>query len=119
MKTFQLMDVNKMTREEKRQALNLITMVKEKRDGRLNGRAVADRKKQRRYIRKEDVSSPTVKLESLVLSLLIDAQETLDVTTADVVGAYLIANMKDHVIMNIVGESVDILCDANTKYKNM
>ena len=79
-------------------------MVKEKRDGRLKGRAVADGRKQRLYIKKEDVASPTVKLESLILSLLIDARENRDVATADIVGAYLIAEMKDHVIIKLTGE---------------
>ena len=69
------------------------------------------------YMKKKDVASPTVKLESLVLLLLIDAQENRDVTTADVVGAYLITEMKDRVIVKLVGESVDITSDENTEYK--
>ena len=99
MKTFEPIDVKKMTHDEKKKALNLLTMVKKKRDGRLKGRAVVDGRKQRLYIKKEDVASPTVKLESLILSLLIDAHENRDVATADAVGAYLIADMKDHVIV--------------------
>lgn len=51
----------------------MITMVKGKWDGRLKGRVVADVRKQRMYIKKEGVVSPTVKLESLVILLLIDA----------------------------------------------
>lgn len=50
MKTFEPQDTNKMAREEKRQTLNLLTMVEEKR-GRLNYRAVIDGIKQRRNIR--------------------------------------------------------------------
>ena len=92
-------------------------MVKEKRDGRLKGRAVADGRKQMAYIKKEDVASSTVKLESLVLSLLIDIQENMDVATADVVGAYLIADMDDHVIVKLMWESVDIMCKENPKYR--
>ena len=116
MKTFEPLEASKMTHVEKRQALNMLTMVKEKRDKRLKGRAVADGIKQRLYIKKEDVASPTVKLESLILSLLIDAYENRDVATADVVGSYLIADMKDHVIVKLTGESVDIMCQANAKY---
>lgn len=71
------------------------------------------------YMDKEDVSSHTVMLESLVILLLIDAQENRNVATVDVVGAYLIAYMKDHVIVKFMGESFDIMCDANSKYKNM
>ena len=63
------------------------------------------------------MASPTVKLESLILSLLIDAHENRDVATAYVVGAYLIADKKDHMIVKLTGESVDIMCQANAKYK--
>ena len=45
MKTFEPLDVGKITHIEKTQALNLLTMVKEKRDGRLKGRAVVDGRK--------------------------------------------------------------------------
>ena len=99
-------DARSLTPLEKKKALNLLTMLKEKQDGRLKSRAVADGRKQRMYIKKEDVASPTVKLESLILSLLIDAHENRDVATVDVVGAYLIAGMKDHVIVKLTGESV-------------
>lgn len=77
-------------------------MAKEKRGGRLKGRAVVDGRKQRMFIKKEDVTSPTVKLESLVLSLLIDAKENKDVATADVVCASLIVDIKDHVIVKLM-----------------
>ena len=85
MKIFEPLDVSKVAHIEKKQALNLLTMLKEKRDGRLKSRAVADGRKQRLYIKKEDVASPTVKLESLILSLLINTHENRDVVTADVV----------------------------------
>ena len=55
---------------EKREARNLITMIKQKRDGKIKGRACADGRKQRRHIKKEEVSSPTVQLESLMITLL-------------------------------------------------
>ena len=42
--------------------MNPITMVKEKRDGKLKGRAVTDGSTRRKYIKKEDMASPTVKL---------------------------------------------------------
>ena len=98
----------------------LLTMVKEKRNGIIKGRACADgRKKQQRYITKEEAMSPTVQLESLMMSLIIDAKEERDVATADVVGAYLLADLNDHVIIKFTGESVKVMCKANASYKNM
>ena len=82
-----------MTTEQKKAALPLITMIKEKRNGKIKGRACADGRKQRRYIAKEDVRSPTIQLESLILSIAIDAHERRDVATADVVRAFLLADM--------------------------
>ena len=101
----------------RKEALNLITMIKEKRDGRVKARACADGRKQRKYISKEEVSSPTMQLESLILSLIIDAKEGRDVATADVVGAYLLANMKDYVLVKLTGKSVDIMCGVSAEYE--
>ena len=51
---------DELTKVNKQQALNLITIVKEKRGGKIKGRACADGRKQRRYIDKDDASSPTI-----------------------------------------------------------
>ena len=48
---------------------------------------------------------------------MIDAFEQRDVATADVVGAYLLADMDDFVVLKLIGESVDIMCDVNEKYR--
>ena len=109
---------NRLSAATKRKALNLITMIKQKRDGKIKGRACADGRKQRRYITKEQVSSPTVQLESLMLSLLIDAHENRDVATADVVGAYLLAIMNDYIIVKISGTTANIMCQVNPQYKD-
>ena len=51
-----------------------------------------------------------------MLSLLIDAEEKRDVATVDVVGAYLLADMKYKVIVKMTGDAVDIMCKVNTNY---
>ena len=91
-------------------------MVKEKRDGVIKARACADGHKQRRYISKEEVVSPTIQLESLIISLLIDAREGRDVETADIVGAYFLANMNDYVLLRLTGDTVNMMCQINPKY---
>ena len=96
---------NELKDREKSEALNLITMIKEKRDGKIKGRACAKGRKPRRYVNRDDVSSPTVQLESLMITLLIDAHEQRDVATANVAGAYLLANMNDFVVVKINGTS--------------
>ena len=49
--------------------------------------------------------------------LLIGAKENKCIATADVVGDYLIAETKDHVVVILTGEAVDIICNDNNKYK--
>ena len=70
------------------------------------------KRKQRRYNKKEDVSSPTVQLQSILTSLVIDAKEYRYVATADVAGAYLQTIMTDFVIVKLTGPSVKIMCDV-------
>ena len=48
---------------------------------------------------------------------MIDAFESMDVATADVVGACLMANMDDFVLVKLTGESVDIMCKVDPMYK--
>ena len=95
--------------------LNIITMIKEKRDGKIKARACADGRKQRRYIPKEEATSPTIQLESLIMSLIIDAKEGRDVAIANVVGAYLKANMLDYVIVKLTGKTVDVMYEVSSE----
>ena len=48
---FKPLKAKELKASEKSEAFNLITMVKEKRDGKIKGRACADGRKQRRYIK--------------------------------------------------------------------
>ena len=90
-----------LTDKEKKIALNLLVVIKQKRCGKIKGRVVADGRKQRKYAQKEDATSLSMKLESLLVSLVIDGKENRDVATADIVGGYLLAGMKDTVIVKL------------------
>ena len=57
-------------------------------------------------------------LESLTITLLIDAHEKRDVATADVAGAYLLANMNNFTIVKISGKTSEIMCLVDPKYRN-
>jgi len=52
-----------------------------------------------------------------VISLMIDAKERRDVATADIEGAYLHADMEEFVLLKLVGEAVDVMCQVNPKYE--
>ena len=67
---------NSLSNFQKCEALNLITLIKKKRRGKIKARVCANGRKQRRYIQKDEVASPTVQLESLITTMVIDALET-------------------------------------------
>ena len=108
---------HELSKSQKRGALRAISVIKEKRSGKIKGRTVADGSVQRGLYSKEETSSPTVSTDALMLSLMIDAAEHRDVATADVAGAYLHAKLDDFTLLKVEGQSVDIMCDVNEMYE--
>ena len=109
---------NELTAAQKRKALREITLIKEKRCGKIKGRTCADGRPQRGYISKDESSSPTISNDAFLMSLIIDALEERDVATADVEGAYLNADMEDFTIMKVTApEHIKILCEVDETYK--
>jgi hypothetical protein len=113
---FQGLHASTLTRDQKKEALRAINLIKEKRCGKIKGRTLADGRSQRSKYAKEDISSPTVSNDALMLTFLIDAVEKRHVATADVPGAYLHAKMDDFTVLKLIGQSVDILCKTNPEY---
>jgi hypothetical protein len=60
-----------LTKKQKDQLLESHIFVEEKRDGTIKGRKVIGGNKQHDYITKEDVSSPTVTAEAVMLTCVI------------------------------------------------
>jgi hypothetical protein len=114
---FEPLDASTLTASQKRESLRAVNLIKEKRSGKLKGRTCADGQSQRSKYTKEETTSPTVSTDALMISLMIDAKERRDVATADVEGAYLHADMEDFVLLKLVGEAVDIICQVNPKYE--
>jgi hypothetical protein len=113
---YEPVDPRTLSKAQRMSALRAINLIKEKRDGTLKGRTVADGRPQRSLYDKSETASPTVATDALMLSIMIDAHENRDVATADVAGAYLKAYMDDYVIMKFTGDSVDILCKMNPRH---
>ena len=89
--------------------------LKKKRCGTIKGRGCADGRKQREYTTKEETSSPTVAIESLMLSCIIDAKEGRDVATADIPGAFMQTDMVDTVHMKLEGTMAELLVKIDPK----
>ena len=83
--------------------------LKKKRCGRIKGRGCADGRPQRAYVPKEDSSSPTVSIEAVLLSSLIDAIEGRYNVVVDLPGAFMQAHMKDDVFMTFEGAMAELM----------
>ena len=117
---YESIDPRSVAKDQNECALRAINLLmKEKRDGRLKGQTVADRRPQGTIYEKAESASPTtMPTDALVLSIITDAHEERDVlATADVAGVYLKADMDDFVSMKVTNDSVDILCNSNLKHK--
>ena len=81
----------------------------------MNGRVYADGRPQSKQSKKEYAVSPTVYMEALEESLMINAAENLDITIFDVPGPYLWDDMRKGktVLVKFEGEFVDIICDID------
>ena len=107
-----------LTNEQRKKALRLVQLIKEKRCGKIKGRTCADGRPQRAYIPEEEATSPTAANESILITCLQDANEERYVVTADVPGAFLHSDLSDDQLTHVVidGALVDILIKANEKY---
>jgi hypothetical protein len=103
-----------LTKKQKKQVFESHIFVKQKRDGKIKARKVIGGNKQRNYITKEDVSSPMVSVEAVMLTCIIDAVEDRDIVVVDIPIAFAqtVVSEEDaehHVIVCIRGPLVDIL----------
>ena len=116
-----------MSKDERKEAIESLIHIKEKRDGSLKGRACADGRPQRATTTKEDASSPTASLDAILLTCVIDAYEEREVATVDIPNAFVQTDLdlrnkdgsKKKVIMKITGKLADILIQtAPELYEN-
>ena len=84
-------------------------------------RTCANGARKRKFIKDTDsFASPTVSLEAIMTTLMIDAYEGRNMPIADVPGAYLDAEFpkEKKVILKLSGVFVYIMCDINPEYRN-
>jgi Reverse transcriptase (RNA-dependent DNA polymerase) len=100
---------HELSSDQKRKSLKYLMFLKEKRCGQIKGRSCADGRKQRIYKTKAETSSPTVSIESLMLSCMIDAMEGRDIATCDIPAAFMQADIDEEIHVKFDGELVDLL----------
>jgi hypothetical protein len=77
------------TSAQKERILEFHIFVEEKRDGKIKARNVVGGNKQRDSITQEDLSSPTVSAEVMMLTCVIDAVEGRDVAVISVPNTFV------------------------------
>ena len=82
-------DPDTLTKEQKQKALRGVNLIKQKRTGSIKGRMCANGAPHRKFVPREEASSPTLSLEALIMSPTIDAHERQKVTVFDVPRSYL------------------------------
>ena len=79
-KVFKAIKASDLSKKQKRDALYALNLIKEKRNGEIKGRTVADGRKQRKWYRKDEVTSPTISNDSLMALLTVSSAELLTMT---------------------------------------
>ncbi len=121
--TFIPKQYSQLTNDEKTKVPESHMFVNKKRTGETKARLVGGGNKHRDYLTKEDSSSPTVATKSVLLTLVVDADEKQDVAIVDIPNAFIqtgVEDKKDQVIIQIRGVVVDWLTkiapDIYTQY---
>ena len=89
--------------------------LKQKRCGRIKGRGCAYGRKQRLWKSKDETSSPTISVEALFITCLIDAKEGRDIATCDVPGAFMHADIDEVIHLCLDGE-IAVLLKVDPSY---
>jgi hypothetical protein len=100
---------HELTAEQKREALNSLIFITEKRCGKIKSRACVDGSAQRAHAEKGAAASPTVMNDSIFITSSIDAHEGRKVVTCDIPGAFLHADLDEEVIMLLRGQLADLM----------
>ena len=89
-------DMSTVTANEVKQALEAVNLIKRKRCGKVKFRSCANGSQQWKYLKEDDnISSPTLQLESLFISIMIDVLEGRDLAIVDIPGAFSHAEMPE------------------------
>ena len=102
---------------ERDKVLESHLLIEKKRDGKIKSRLVAGGNKQREFLHKSDVGSPTVSSERIFLTAVINAKENRDVATCDLPNAFVQTKMQGIVHMRLRGEFAKKLMSINPAYK--
>lgn len=116
-KTFSPIDPKFLSQEKMKKVLESHLLIELKRDGNIKNLLVDGGNKQRDFLHKYDVGSPTISTERIFLTELINAQELRDVETCDLPNAFVKTEIQVTVHMRLRGELVNKLMAIDPVYK--
>ncbi len=102
------MDPTKILREEQMKALSSLLFLKEKRTGKVKGRACIKGAPQRVYIPKKEAALPNVLTESTFIMTAIAASKRRKVRCYDIPSAFMNTDMDEDVLM-VLRELADMM----------
>jgi hypothetical protein len=108
-------DSSQLSKVQKRASLCYLIFMSKKRCGKSKACGCADGRKQQETTTKEEASSPTVAIESVMLSATIDTLDERDVATVDIPGAFVQADIDEVVHVRFEGEIAEILVRMDPK----
>ena len=107
---FEPINPSKLSKAERAKVLESLIFLTQKRDGSSKARTCVNGSPQRLWMNKEEAASPTVLLESVLLTSVIDARENREVATVDIPNAFVQTDMDDEkVVMKMRGKLAELL----------
>ena len=109
---------NEVISQIRTDALGYLLFLKQKWCGKVKARGCVDGRPQRLYITKEQSTTPTISLHTLMGTCLVNALEGRKVMTVNVPGAFLQANLEEgeDYYVKFTGEMVKMLCRTDALY---
>ena len=101
---------NKLSKKQKNNSLRAISVVREKRDGKIKGRVCADGRKQLQWYDEQQTALLTVRDDSFMLTTAAEAKEGRHNATAKIKGVCLYVEQDDFTVNNFFEEKVDEMC---------
>ena len=108
-----VMEAKPLTTTQRWEALGYLMFLKRKRNGKVKARGCADGRPQRAYIPQEDARAPTVSMEAVFMTAVIDTMENRTVAVVDIPGAVMQADMDPEVYMCIDGAMAELLMEID------
>jgi hypothetical protein len=109
MDTWMAIDPSQLTREDRVKALSSLLFLKEKRTGKIKGRACINGAPQQAYIPKEEAASPTVLTESTFITAAIAVHEHRVVRCYDIPSAFVNTDVDKDMLMALKGELAEMM----------